>query len=331
LVRGRPLAGRCTLPPMLQRARSPAVHASGSVQLPGLPVSVQRHLGDPSPRDASSAKNLAAGHVSHGHLSSWRQCPSVVSVARNWLPKRLAPGASEPLSGRNRLSLESAQSRGPGAVTEPAGGHGCGTSHVRGVRAMKRAPRNAIYRLDHFRHAMNPGKEARVRAFLRVWREVAVLESRHQWRRFFETGSFEISGPARFGHLVMAYQHQMIRDQVAGQLEGWIRSRQKDFTRLVARSNLDEVLRHQLHTVNRWKAWFSRGPVQMKDGTPVPDEARVLARRIMRQIMARHRRPSFKRIGMRIDVRGVKIQQARTSRAFSLWLDRKSTRLNSSH
>ena len=111
---------------------------------------------------------------------------------------------------------------------------------------MKRAPRNAIYRLDHFRHAMNPGKEARVRALLRVWREVAVLESRYQWRRFFETGSFESSGPARFGHLVMAYQHQMIRDQVVGQLESWIRTRQKEFTRLVARSNLDEALRHQL-------------------------------------------------------------------------------------
>src|SRR5690606_37644090 len=185
---------------------------------------------------------------------------------------------------------------------------------------IKRAPRNAIYRLDHFRHAMNPGKEARIRALLRVWREVAVLESRYQWRRFFETGSFEISGPARFGHLVMAYQHQMIRDQVVGQLEGWIRSRQKDFTRLVARSNLDEALRHQLHTVNRWRAWFSRTPVQMKDGTVVPNEVRALARRIMRHVMARHRKPTVGRIGMRIDVRGVKIQQARTSRAFSLWL-----------
>src|SRR5690606_4672484 len=47
------------------------------------------------------------------------------------------------------------------------------SSHA--VCAMKRAPRNAIYRLDHFRHAMNPGKKARVRALLRVWREVAVL------------------------------------------------------------------------------------------------------------------------------------------------------------
>src|SRR5690606_17094277 len=176
---------------------------------------------------------------------------------------------------------------------------------------MKRAPRNAIYRLDHFRHAMNPGKEARVRALLRAWREAADLESRHQWRRFFETGSFENSGPARFGHLVMAYQHQMIRDQVVGQLEGWIRTRQKEFTRLVARSNLDEPLRHQLHTVNRWKAWFSRNPVQLKDGTPVSEEARVLARRIMRHIMARHRRPAVKRIGMRSDVRGVKVQAAR--------------------
>src|SRR5690606_7621455 len=75
-----------------------------------------------------------------------------------------------------------------------------------------------------------------------------------------------------------------------------------------------------LHTMNRWKAWFSKSPVQMKDGTPVPDEARVLARRIMRQIMSRHRTPSFPRTGMRPDVRGVKIQNARQARSFPLWL-----------
>src|SRR5690606_8069192 len=113
---------------------------------------------------------------------------------------------------------------------------------------------------------------------------------------------------------------QMIRDQVVGQMEGWIRTRQKEFTRLVARSNLDEALRHQLHTVNRWRAWFSRNPVQMKDGTPVSEEARVLARRIMRHVMARHRRSTFGRISMRIDVRGVKIQNARQARSFLLWL-----------
>src|SRR5690606_8257229 len=77
---------------------------------------------------------------------------------------------------------------------------------------------------------------------------------------------------------------------------------------------------HQLHTVNRWKAWFSRNPVQMKDGTPVSEEARLLARRIMRHIMVQHRRPTFGRIGMRIDVRGVKIQNARQTRSFPLWL-----------
>src|SRR5690606_23079186 len=158
-------------------------------------------------------------------------------------PSRLVQ-ALESLSGRDCLSLESARGRSPGAVTEPAGGHGYGPSHVRGVRAMKRAPRNAIYRLDRFRHAMNPGKEARVRALLRVWREAADLESRYQWRRFFEIGGFEVSGPARYGHLVMAYQHQMIRDQVVGQLEGWIRTRQKEITRLGDRAKLAEAQRH---------------------------------------------------------------------------------------
>src|SRR5690606_32993234 len=60
--------------------------------------SVQRHFGAPSPRDASSAQNLAAGHVSHGHFHSWHQRPKAVSVARDRLPKCLASDASDPSS-----------------------------------------------------------------------------------------------------------------------------------------------------------------------------------------------------------------------------------------
>src|SRR5690606_23864272 len=84
------------LSPLLQRARSPAIHTPESVQLPGLPIPVQRHLGHASPRDASFAKNLAAGQASDGPLHSWRQSPQAVPVARGRLPKRLAPGAEDP-------------------------------------------------------------------------------------------------------------------------------------------------------------------------------------------------------------------------------------------
>src|SRR5690606_27934148 len=114
------------------------------------------------------------------------------------------------------------------------------------------------------------------------------------WRHFFETGACQTSGPARFGNRVTARQHQMIRDQVVGQLGSWLGNRQSEFTAIVMRSSLREATRHQLHTVNRWKAWFSREPLTMKDGTLVPAEVRVLARRLMRRVMARHRRPDLR-------------------------------------
>src|SRR5690606_17642957 len=104
-----------TLSPLLQRARSPAVHTSGSVQLPGLPVSVQRHLGDPLHGTHLPLRTWLLPCISW-HFHSWCQCSEAVPVARDRLPERLAPGASEPLSGRDRLSLESAQSRGPGRL-----------------------------------------------------------------------------------------------------------------------------------------------------------------------------------------------------------------------
>lgn len=185
---------------------------------------------------------------------------------------------------------------------------------------MKRAPKGAVYRLDPHRHAMNRGKEARVRALLRTWRRVATLEARFQWRHFFETGGFQTSGPARFADQVTARQHQMIRDQVVGQLGSWLGNRQSEFTAIVMRSSLREEIRHQLHTVNRWKAWFSREPLTMKDGTLVPAEVRVLARRLMRRVMARHRRPDLRRINMVIDARGAEVLKAERATAFPLWL-----------
>lgn len=185
---------------------------------------------------------------------------------------------------------------------------------------MKRSKKDSVYRLDPLRHAMNAGKEAKVRALLRVWRQVAVAEAALQWRVFFETGAWQESGPARFTDRVIARQHQMVRDQVVGTLDSWLSNRAREFTVMVARSGVPENLRHQLHFINRWQAWFSREPLAMKDGSAVPPETRVLARRMMKRIMARHRRPRFHRASMIVDARGADVREATNATAFPLWL-----------
>jgi len=83
---------------------------------------------------------------------------------------------------------------------------------------------------------------------------------------------------------------------------------------------LPSETRHQLHFVNRWKAWFSREPLTMKDGTEIAAETRALARRIMRAVLARHRRPDFSRINMVIDRRAATVREAEDATTFDLWL-----------
>jgi hypothetical protein len=46
-----------------------------------------------------------------------------------------------------------------------------------------------ILRADTLRHQMNPGKEAKVRAFVRDYRSLSAALGRQNWRRFFESGA----------------------------------------------------------------------------------------------------------------------------------------------
>ncbi|WP_295043307.1 hypothetical protein [uncultured Paracoccus sp.] len=98
---------------------------------------------------------------------------------------------------------------------------------------------------------------------------------------------------------------QILRFQVVGQLGSFIGNRANEFTDRVLGSSLDETARHQLLTINRLKAWFSRAPVAMisgpLQGQVIPDVIRRLARSIMHAVLARHRRPRFLRMNPWID------------------------------
>ena len=192
--------------------------------------------------------------------------------------------------------------------------------------------RSRCIRTDPLRHGMNLGKQEKLKDMLRLWRRVAPLEARSQWRDFFEGRGFRDQNvladeEARSPHrrqakaMIGGQRLQMVRAQVAESLRSWLSNRQNEFSRMVNRSGLSPELRWQVHTVNRRKAWFSREPVPMKGGGVVPEEARRLARRMMREVMDRHRRPSWGRMSMRLDARAVKEMAApRTAGHFGLWL-----------
>ena len=164
----------------------------------------------------------------------------------------------------------------------------------------------------------NPSKIRALREVLRAFRRAAPDVAADQWQRFFETGRFhkmvsakEEAHSARLFRakaIIGSQRMQMLRYQVVGQLESFIENRANDFRDAVMASSIDDGTRHHLLVVNKLHAWFRREPVVMKKtGEDIPDDVRHLARRIMRGVLARHRRPRLHRLNPWIDQRQAKL------------------------
>lgn len=179
----------------------------------------------------------------------------------------------------------------------------------------------SIYRTDLLPHAMNAGKQTKVRRLLHAWRRVAVIQGREQWRLVFETGyPSKRHDVSRTGYdLVGTSYGQMVRWQVVGQIESFLSNRANEFRDLVQKSSLSPAIKHQLHLINRWRAWYNPKVLSMKDGTPISVEVRRLARTIMRHVLSKHRKPDFSRASMMIDQRCIRLTPTSRASAFPLW------------
>lgn len=180
----------------------------------------------------------------------------------------------------------------------------------------------ALYRTDLLPHRMNAGKEKKVRLLLKAWREVAVRQGREQWRLVFTTGRpSKRHNVSKTGYEILGTSYgQMVRWYVAGQIESFLSNRVNEFRQAVNRSSLAREIKHQLHFINSWQAWYDPKTLCMKDGTVISREVRRLARSIMRHVLSRHRKPNFLRASMIIDQRCVHLTPASRAGAFPLWI-----------
>ncbi|MBY3151151.1 transposase [Rhizobium laguerreae] len=117
-----------------------------------------------------------------------------------------------------------------------------------------------------------------------------------------------------------AAQVQMVQGQVIGTLKSFISNRQNDFVDIVLGSTIDDLGRRQLFTINRATAWFDLGRSVKVETVEIPLSARLLARKIMSHILARHKKPSMKRIGMVVDKRVAELEESRSATSHDLWL-----------
>jgi len=172
-----------------------------------------------------------------------------------------------------------------------------------------------VFRTDRAGQTMNAGKAQKVAGFMRDFRSVATAIGPIQWRLFFEKGATNARHPAKqLNSVCGAAPVQMASHQVAEQLDSWISNRANDFIDLVRHSSLPDETRKALYKVNRDKAWFSREP--LKD---VPDDVRLLARRLMRHAMSKHRRPDLSKLSPRLDNRVASVATSRKAKHASLW------------
>ncbi|TLX15893.1 hypothetical protein [Rhizobium sp. MHM7A] len=121
-----------------------------------------------------------------------------------------------------------------------------------------------------------------------------------------------------------AAEVQMVTGQVLGSLNSYISNRQNDFRQAVFGSCLSadeyETTRHALLVINKAKAWFNLKRELQIEGKPIDSATRKLARNIMSQIMNRHRKPRFSRIGMVVDQRIATLSTSACSTTFDMWL-----------
>ena len=110
----------------------------------------------------------------------------------------------------------------------------------------------------------------------------------------------------------------MATPQVQEQIDGWLSNRANEFRDCVTHLTLPDTVRHQLHTINRRQAWFSREPLSLR-GMEVPADVRRLARSIMRHVMSRRHRPNLSRLAPLLDSRIATIAEATKAKAAPLW------------
>lgn len=186
-----------------------------------------------------------------------------------------------------------------------------------------------MMRCDLLSSPLNTGKKAVVHEIIDRHRRGAPQVARDQWTLFFEIGAFNkqkkyVAGSVIRSAVGSAARVQMLTWQVVGQLQSWVSNRSNEFRDVVESSSLDNHTRHQLHSINHQKAWFTRLPICIHgEDRMIPSSVRHLARKIMHAVMRRHRRPSWGGLPVQLDQREATLNKTRSAThggRFEYWL-----------
>ena len=182
-----------------------------------------------------------------------------------------------------------------------------------------------MHRAYRLKQHANAGKQSKAIETVRAYRKTAEKIARVQWRFFYGTGggfdkNLDIKHIASF--LSERYK-QTCQYQVVGILASFLSNRQNDFVDLVKRSSLEENTRHKLLVINAWNLWQRTAPfTSLKHKLQIDAADLLLARKLFKDVLHRHRRPSFKKINMALDnkVAVITAKVPDKAKAFDYWI-----------
>lgn len=194
------------------------------------------------------------------------------------------------------------------------------------------------------RHAINIGKQEKIMQVVKVYRELAQKLAALQWKRFFQSGSFDKNEDIKAVKTQLSERYkQTCQYQVVPVLNSFISNRQNDFVSIVYRSSLNDDTKRKLFLINKYQRWFSNGTAIYfydKEGKVIPEktveiekETMKLARAIFKHILRKHRKPSFKHCNLNLDNKVARVrpkqkiiqkkkQQTvdKTAKSFDYWI-----------
>jgi len=170
------------------------------------------------------------------------------------------------------------------------------------------------------KHNENLNKRIKILELSKEYRVLAKDISSVQWIEFYKRGKFnknldikELDSP-----LSERYK-QTCQYQVVGVLKSFISNRQNEFVRIVYNSNLSEEVKIKLFYINKYSKWFCK-EVKMKNEL-IEKEIVKLSRKIIKEVIKRHRLPELKHCNLALDDKVAKISvKGEGANSFDYWI-----------
>lgn len=178
-----------------------------------------------------------------------------------------------------------------------------------------------MIRAYNIQHSINRSKQNKILEILKEYRKTADYIAKTQWNNFFRTSKFNKNLDInKLKSLLSSRYKQVIQYQVCGQLDSYIANRQNDFVNYVLASSINEQTRIKLLYINKYKKWFCN-EIRIR-GEFIEADIIKLARKIIKQIFFKNRKPNFKYINMALDnkVAVLEVKKASKAKIFDYWI-----------